>query len=1133
LQRQQSVLCQKVLADTGAAAAGAEAKATEAAARLAEVRTAKATFEASVTELAEALTAANKRAEEAVKRHTAATEARAATERDDVRLRENLAHAVRTGKKAEEAIQREVVAFSEARAAGERAAAALPAAEAAVARLEAEKATEAAAYEAVMSSLRGETEGLRVAMEAKQAELAPCAEAAAKAAAALATTRTELRLLQERLESAGKALEALHAQAAALERDLAAKRSEVAVAAGEASPAEGRRAAGEAEMARLVPAEAAAAEAARVARGKLEEGKAATAAGGGGGGVVDAQLKLASKAGGALAGVKYFGRLGDLGTISAEYDVAISTACGSLNWLVVGTTTDGQACVEYLRAKNLGRAKFICLDKVSEWAAAHPAAGFEAPAGGQRLYDLVTVKSKDDRIAAAFYFSLRDTLVAADIDTAVRIAYRGAVKYRVVTLAGELMDISGTMAGGGGAARKGGMAATAGMVRCCGCCCCYVGGPQRPHPPTPTHPLKLQTAEELAAAERDAAAAAAALTEVRGRKTALAAELRELERAAPKLATRVSKLTMELAALEKLREDVAGRIAAATAAAASGAGAGGVSAEDTAELARLTTRVAGLEKVHGVAAAAAAALEAAVAGLQRDILETGGERVRRAKARLDRASEAVEEASRVVTKATADGKAAEKAGERAKKVVEKAKSELLEAKAAHEKVTAELAAVAEAATAAEAEKVAAGEARTAAEGVLSGLKSRVTVAERELKAHRDGEREAAAAWEEADGALRGLRKKLESWSARFEALKADYVAKVTEAVAEREADAIAAGELPAGGSGGGGGGGAAGSSASATAGGGMPAAEAAPATRAATVAFDEPLALPAVAAGALAGLSMEDLQYGISVAEAEREALAKKVNMGAMAEYRTKNREYLRRVADLDAITKARDAARATWEERRKARLDAFMAGFSVISLKLKEMYQMITLGGDAELELVDTCDPFAEGILFQVRPPKKSWKNICNLSGGEKTLSSLALVFALHHYKPTPLYVMDEIDAALDFKNVSIVANYIKERTKDAQFIIISLRNNMFELADRLVGIYKTHDVTKSVTINPKKIAAECGLPPPSTAGTLPPAASGAAGAGEEGARPAAAKPAAAAATAAAGATGKVLADASNRRRA
>jgi chromosome segregation ATPase len=61
------------------------------------------------------------------------------------------------------------------------------------------------------------------------------------------------------------------------------------------------------------------------------------------------------------------------------------------------------------------------------------------------------------------------------------------------------------------------------------------------------------------------------------------------------------------------------------------------------------------------------------------------------------------------------------------------------------------------------------------------------------------------------------------------------------------------------------------------------------------------------------------------------------------------------------------------------------------------------------------------QGIVFSVRPPKKSWKHIANLSGGEKTLSSLSLVFALHHYKPTPLYVMDEIDAALDFKNVSI----------------------------------------------------------------------------------------------------------------
>ena len=147
------------------------------------------------------------------------------------------------------------------------------------------------------------------------------------------------------------------------------------------------------------------------------------------------------------------------------------------------------------------------------------------------------------------------------------------------------------------------------------------------------------------------------------------------------------------------------------------------------------------------------------------------------------------------------------------------------------------------------------------------------------------------------------------------------------------------------------------------------------------------------------------------------------------------------------------------------------MDGYGIITGKLKETYQLITLGGDAELELVDSLDPFTEGIIFSVRPPKKSWKNISNLSGGEKTLSSLALVFALHHYKPTPLYIMDEIDAALDFRNVSIIGRHIKEKTKDAQFITVSLRSNMFELADRLIGIYKTYNCSKSVGVDPEKV--------------------------------------------------------------
>lgn len=196
-----------------------------------------------------------------------------------------------------------------------------------------------------------------------------------------------------------------------------------------------------------------------------------------------------------------------------------------------------------------------------------------------------------------------------------------------------------------------------------------------------------------------------------------------------------------------------------------------------------------------------------------------------------------------------------------------------------------------------------------------------------------------------------------------------------------------------------------------------------------------------------------------------------KVDIEVLKEYGQKLQELEMRRVDLNESVDQRDNIKNHCEELKRKRLDEFMEGFSTISLSLKEMYQMITMGGNAELELVDSLDPFSEGILFSVMPPKKSWKNISNLSGGEKTLSSLALVFALHKYKPTPLYVMDEIDAALDFRNVSIVANYIKERTKNAQFVVISLRNNMFELAQQLVGIYKVNNQTKSISLQNKEL--------------------------------------------------------------
>jgi structural maintenance of chromosome 4 len=192
------------------------------------------------------------------------------------------------------------------------------------------------------------------------------------------------------------------------------------------------------------------------------------------------------------------------------------------------------------------------------------------------------------------------------------------------------------------------------------------------------------------------------------------------------------------------------------------------------------------------------------------------------------------------------------------------------------------------------------------------------------------------------------------------------------------------------------------------------------------------------------------------------------INMDDLNDYKRKRVEHDEKTKELRESLAKKDCLRIEWESLQSKRLDEFLTEFDKICCNLKEIYQMVTLGGDAELELVDSLDPFSKGISISVRPPNKSWKVITNLSGGEKTISSLSLVLALHKYKPSTFYVMDEIDAALDFKNVSILGHYLKDWTHDTQFIIVSLRNNLFELADRLVGLYQTNNYTQSILINP-----------------------------------------------------------------
>merc|ERR1719376_627250 len=231
---------------------------------------------------------------------------------------------------------------------------------------------------------------------------------------------------------------------------------------------------------------------------------------------------------------------------------------------------------------------------------------------------------------------------------------------------------------------------------------------------------------------------------------------------------------------------------------------------------------------------------------------------------------------------------------------------------------------------------------------------------------------------------------------------------------------------------------------------------------------EEPWELPAKTKEALDSYYGESENYPERIKELKKQVEESNINQTAILAWQRKEEEYLKQNDKYSRMEAQRSENNKQLTALRDRRSQEFLTGFTIITRKLKEMYQLLTFGGDADLELVDSHDPFSEGIIFTVRPPKKSWKDIQNISGGEKTLSSLSLVFALHHYQPAALYVMDEIDAALDFRNVSIVANYIKRETQNAQFIIISLRNQMFDLSNRMVGIYKIDNCTESITYNP-----------------------------------------------------------------
>ncbi|RWA08228.1 hypothetical protein EKO27_g6891 [Xylaria grammica] len=708
----------------------------------------------------------------------------------------------------------------------------------------------------------------------------------------------------------------------------------------------------------------------------------------------------------------FHGRLGNLGTIDEKYDVAISTACGALDNFVTDTVEAGQQCIEYLRKTNLGRGNFMCLDKLR----VRDIQPIQTPEGAPRLFDLV--KAKEERFRPAFYHALQDTLVAKDLAQANRIAY-GARRWRVVTLDGELIDKSGTMSGGGKTVKRGLMSSKL---------------------------VADTTQEQVAKLESDRDTLDKRFQDFLDKQREYETRLRDLQDQIPRLDTKMQKIRLEVQSAEKNMADAQRRIKELSKEHQP-------SESDDNRKAALEKEIAKLNKEVSKLHAETEGLEAEIKELQDKIMEVGGEKLRAQRARVDFLKEEISSHNEETSNAEVKKVKAEKSKTKLQKDHAKATKELEAAAKDLEQLEDEIENQGTKSESLNAQVEAAEEALGEKKHELASMKAELDEKTSELNETRASEIEMRNQLEENQKALVENQKRLRYWNEKLGKLVLQNVSDLMgnvptkkpsengaqqpaetdgdEEAQEQEQEEEEEEQNPA----------------------------------------EQPQELPQFTQDELKDMSKEALKAEIAALEEKTQNV--NVDVSVLAEYRRRVEEHSARSSDLASAVQQRDSAKKRCDDLRRLRLEGFMEGFSTISLRLKEMYQMITMGGNAELELVDSLDPFSEGILFSVMPPKKSWKNISNLSGGEKTLSSLALVFALHHYKPTPLYVMDEIDAALDFRNVSIVANYIKERTKNAQFIVISLRNNMFELAARLVGVYKVNHMTKSVTIENRDFIA------------------------------------------------------------
>ncbi|XP_062191550.1 structural maintenance of chromosomes protein 1 [Phragmites australis] len=222
-------------------------------------------------------------------------------------------------------------------------------------------------------------------------------------------------------------------------------------------------------------------------------------------------------------------------------------------------------------------------------------------------------------------------------------------------------------------------------------------------------------------------------------------------------------------------------------------------------------------------------------------------------------------------------------------------------------------------------------------------------------------------------------------------------------------------------------------------------------------------------------------EIGALLAEIERTA----PNLKALDQYDALQRKEKEVTEKFEAARKEEREISDKYNSVKQRRYELFMEAFDHISKGIDKIYKQLTkshthpLGGTAYLNLENEDEPFVHGIKYTAMPPTKRFRDMEQLSGGEKTVAALALLFAIHSFRPSPFFILDEVDAALDNLNVAKVAGFIRskscERVADEQgsdggcgfqSIVISLKDSFYDKAEALVGVYRDSERSCSRTL-------------------------------------------------------------------